>query len=172
VTHDPLKDWAGDAFRTKDATATAYTDNVYATQGHDGDFDDLEALYAMQFEPRPPPPLLGVLFLLVGIVLMVTMVVLATFAVISDADAHEAIPTSSKPLGWSYPFSCCSGYDCRPVEDVKETSTGYVVRTGEVISYQGDARLKDSPDGMFHWCSVAGADDGRTICLYAPPRGF
>lgn len=93
------------------------------------------------------------------------------FAVVF-ASSHEATTVSGRPLGWSYPFSCCSGYDCRPVEDVKETATGYVVRTGEVIAYQGDVRLKDSPDGMFHWCSVAGAEDGRTICLYAPPRGF
>lgn len=35
-----------------------------------------------------------------------------------------------------------------------------------------DARIKRSPDGKFHWCSVAGADDSRTICLFVPPRGF
>jgi hypothetical protein len=43
--------------------------------------------------------------------------------------------------------------------------------TGEVITY-ADGRIKNSPDGEFHWCSVAGANDGHTVCLFVPPRGF
>ena len=31
------------------------------------------------------------------------------------AAAHDAKPTAAMPQGWSYPFSCCSGYDCREV---------------------------------------------------------
>ncbi len=90
------------------------------------------------------------------------------------AAAHDAIPTSAKPQGWSYPFSCCSGYDCREVSSrqISEKPEGYVIKgTGEVVTYS-DARLKDSPDGEFHWCSVAGADDSRTICLFVPPRSY
>lgn len=91
--------------------------------------------------------------------------------------AHDAITTASKPLGWKYPFSCCSGFDCREVTSgkagvVRETAEGYVIaKTGEVLPYS-DGRIKNSPDGAFHWCSVAGLDDSRTICLFAPPRGF
>lgn len=84
------------------------------------------------------------------------------------AFAHDA------PKGWSYPFSCCSGYDCREVsgKSISERPQGYVIEgTGEVVSYT-DARLKNSPDGEFHWCSVAGANDGKTICLFVPPRSF
>ncbi len=84
------------------------------------------------------------------------------------APAHDA------PTGWSYPFSCCSNFDCREVDpqSIAERPEGYVIgSTGEVIRY-GDVRLKDSPDGAFHWCSVAGAPDSRTICLFVPPRGF
>lgn len=122
---------------------------------------------------REQPPLLGVLLSILIGVLCVALAIGAIFIVLSGpAKAHDAIPTAAKPDGWSYPFSCCSGYDCRPVADVEETSAGYVVRTGEVIPYSGDTRLKNSPDGTFHWCSEAGADDGRTICLYAPPRSF
>ncbi len=87
---------------------------------------------------------------------------------------HDALPTPRQPEGWSYPFACCSGWDCRRVAaaDVFEGPDGYrIVGTGELVAY-GDARLKDSPDGDFHWCSVAGASDGRTICLFVPPRGF
>jgi hypothetical protein len=90
------------------------------------------------------------------------------------AQAHEAMPTAAQPNGWRYPFSCCSGYDCRAVPEaaISERPEGYViVGTGEVLPYR-DARLKDSPDGEFHWCSVAGANDGRTICLFVPPRAF
>ncbi len=84
------------------------------------------------------------------------------------AEAHDA------KSGWSYPFSCCSGYDCREVNEtsVRERPEGYVIQgTGEVLGYH-DVRLKDSPDGEFHWCSVAGANDGRTICLFVPPRSY
>jgi len=90
------------------------------------------------------------------------------------AFGHDALPTAAKPEGWSYPFACCSGYDCRmvPQTSISERPDGYVIdRTGEVVGYQ-DARLKNSPDGEYHWCSVAGSDNGRTICLFVPPRSY
>jgi hypothetical protein len=90
------------------------------------------------------------------------------------AAAHDAKPTAARPQGWSYPFSCCSGYDCRAVSSrqISERPEGYVIKgTGEVVAYS-DARLKNSPDGEYHWCSVAGADDSRTICLFVPPRSY
>lgn len=90
------------------------------------------------------------------------------------AFAHDAMPTAAKPNGWSYPFACCSGYDCRmvPQTAISERPEGYVIDgTGEVVGHR-DVRLKNSPDGEFHWCSVAGADDGRTICLFVPPRSY
>lgn len=88
--------------------------------------------------------------------------------------AHDALPTAAKPEGWSYPFSCCSGYDCRQVESkaISERPEGYVIKnTGEVVNY-ADTRLKNSPDGEYHWCSVAGEPNSRTICLFVPPRGY
>ena len=90
------------------------------------------------------------------------------------AHAHDAMPTAAKPQGWSYPFACCSGYDCREVSSkaISERPEGYVIRgTGEVVAYS-DKRLKDSPDGEYHWCSVSGADDSRTICLFVPPPSY
>lgn len=86
---------------------------------------------------------------------------------IVEADAHEA------PKGWTYPYSCCSGYDCRQVDDAKITEgpTGYTVPSGEVIAMT-DKRIKESPDGLFHWCSVAGKDDSKTLCLFVPPRSY
>ena len=86
----------------------------------------------------------------------------------SPAFAHDA------PKGWSYPFSCCSGFDCREVsaQAISQKSEGYVIkRTGEVVSYS-DKRLRDSPDGEYHWCSVSGADNTRTICLFVPPPSY
>lgn len=76
--------------------------------------------------------------------------------------------------GWSYPYACCSGIDCREVsaKAVSERPEGYVINgTGEVVAYD-DGRVKNSPDGVYHWCSVAGADDSRTICLFVPPKSF
>ncbi|WP_425513797.1 hypothetical protein [Ensifer oleiphilus] len=90
------------------------------------------------------------------------------------ANAHDAEPSAGQPYGWSYPSACCSGYDCRKVTGhaVSEHPQGYViVQTGEVISYE-DSRIKQSPDGVYHWCSAAGADDGRTTCLFVPQRQF
>lgn len=82
--------------------------------------------------------------------------------------AHDA------PSGWSYPFSCCSNQDCRPVatKAISEKPQGYVINvTGEVVPY-ADARIRSSPDGEFHWCSVAGEAKSRTLCLFVPPRSF
>jgi hypothetical protein len=97
---------------------------------------------------------------------LAALIFLALFA--SPALAHEA------PLGWSYPYACCANYDCKQYTGhVKESREGYVIdQTGEVISY-GDKRIKDSPDGEFHWCAhQTGIDAGKTICLFVPPRGY
>lgn len=90
-----------------------------------------------------------------------------------DARAHDAPATPARPEGWSYPFACCSNYDCRPVAetDVQERPEGYVVPSGEVIPMT-DKRIRHSPDGYYHWCTVAGKADGRTLCLFVPPRAF
>jgi hypothetical protein len=85
------------------------------------------------------------------------------------ADSHEA------PTGWKYPWACCSNMDCRATKagEVTERPEGYRIEsTGEIVAYQ-DKRVKDSPDGMTHWCAhQAGIDAGQTICLFVPPKGF
>ncbi len=93
--------------------------------------------------------------------------VLLLLAVLA-AQAHDA------PSGWKYPYQCCSGYDCRPVtaKTISTRPEGYVIAgTGEVVGY-GDTRIRTSPDDAYHWCSVAGADDGRTICLFVPQQMY
>nr|WP_048647593.1 hypothetical protein [Nitratireductor soli] len=85
-----------------------------------------------------------------------------------DADAHEA------PTGWRYPYACCSDQDCRQVADadVREGPEGYTIAaTGETLAY-ADKRVRNSPDGVFHWCSIFGDETSRTICLFVPPRSF
>ncbi len=99
---------------------------------------------------------------------------MATFA--ASAACTNATPARAHdaPSGWSYPFSCCSGYDCRPVKasSISTISDGYLIQTsGEVVVYS-DSRIKQSPDGEYHWCSNGGRDDGRTICLFVPPQLF
>jgi hypothetical protein len=56
---------------------------------------------------------------------------------------------------------------------ISERPEGYVIKdTGEVLAYS-DRRIKDSPDGEFHWCAhEAGLDAGKTICLFVPPSSF
>lgn len=88
------------------------------------------------------------------------------------AHAHDA------PAGWSYDKRCCSGVDCRMVNvrasgvRIDETPGGYrISTTGELVGYR-DPRVKDSPDGEFHWCSAGGRDTSKTICLYVPLKGY
>ena len=91
----------------------------------------------------------------------------------APALAHDAPHSFARPNGWSYPFACCSGVDCRPVDAsaVLDTDGGYSVPSGETIGSR-DSRVKDSPDGLYHWCTVGGDPHGRTICLFVPPRGM
>lgn len=115
-----------------------------------------------------PSMLKAVLWVLVAMVIAIGGALI--FGVVT-ARAHDA------PTGWAYPISCCSGIDCREVADkaISEPSQdhpAYIVKaTGEQLA-QNDTRIRPSPDGRFHWCSVRGADDSRTICLFVPPRGF
>jgi len=99
----------------------------------------------------------------------------ATAMLTASAFAHDATPTKSMPQGWSYPFACCANYDCRTTHtgEVLEKPEGYVIAgTGEVVP-MSDKRVKDSPDGEFHWCAhQAGLDAGKTICLFVPPRSY
>ena len=95
-------------------------------------------------------------------------IILGLFLLSSFASAHDA------PSGWSYPASCCSNFDCRTVAaaDISERPQGFIVNaTGETIPYK-DVRVRQSPDGEYHWCSVNGSRSGRTIGLFVPPRGF
>jgi hypothetical protein len=87
----------------------------------------------------------------------------------APAAAHEA------PTGWKYPWACCSNMDCQEIgaKAISEKPQGYVIQsTGEVVAY-GDKRVRNSPDGEYHWCAhQAGIDAGHTICLFVPPKGF
>lgn len=76
--------------------------------------------------------------------------------------------------GFIYPQGCCGDKDCREIDSsmVKETKDGYrVLYTDEVISHS-DERIKFSPDGVYHWCSINGLDTSRTVCLYVPLKGY
>src|SRR5262245_11857182 len=81
--------------------------------------------------------------------------------------AHDA------PSGWTYDASCCSSVDCRqiPASTLTESPVGYLISISHETVPYGDKRIKDSPDGLVHWCTISGRDDSRTICLYVPPRG-
>jgi hypothetical protein len=84
----------------------------------------------------------------------------------SQAFAHNA------PSGWAYDPACCSDRDCYEVSDdaVAVVPGGWRIKaTGEVFR-QLDVR--QSQDGHFHRCSLAGRGDTRTICLYVPPMSY
>ena len=108
-------------------------------------------------------------------------------ALLYHALAHEAV------TGWQYPLQCCAKNDCGEISSkaVIEGPDGYTLNltpadhpmiaepTTIFIPY-GDPRIKDSPDGLWHWCGhrqlknpqgkvIAGGD---TICFFAPPRSM
>jgi len=93
----------------------------------------------------------------------------------ATATAHDAQPTAAMPRGWKYPFACCANFDCKevPQSSISERPEGYVIQgTGEVVAYS-DKRVKNSPDGEYHWCAhQAGLDAGKTICLFVPPPSY
>ncbi|KQV43645.1 MULTISPECIES: hypothetical protein [unclassified Rhizobium] len=84
------------------------------------------------------------------------------------AAAHDA------PSGWRYDASCCAGIDCRqiPSKSVLERADGYFIIIGNEVVPYGDKRIRNSPDGFIHWCTVDGRDDSPTICLYVPPHSY
>jgi hypothetical protein len=108
----------------------------------------------------------------VGLMVLGVMALTLAYCSTPDADAHDA------PTGWKYPWACCSSMDCQRVQsgDVTEPSSEKpyftITATGETIMPK-DVRIKQSPDGDYHWCAhQAGLDAGHTICLFVPPKGF
>jgi hypothetical protein len=75
-----------------------------------------------------------------------------------------------------YPYNCCSGHDCRPIEqsDVDATPDGFFIKESrETIAYS-DPRIRKTPpegDAKYHRCSVGGRPESETICLYIPNWG-
>ncbi|MDO9415848.1 hypothetical protein [Pararhizobium sp.] len=74
-----------------------------------------------------------------------------------------------------YDMLCCSDKDCTPIADdeVKITKNGWFIRrTGETIPYYPNSRLRHSPDGRFHRCTISGdfSPTGHTLCLYVPDQ--
>jgi hypothetical protein len=85
---------------------------------------------------------------------------------VSPALSHQA------KSGWTYPLECCSDRDCQEVPEtaISMAPEGFVIGpTGETLGYS-DPRLRDSPDGVYHWCSVGQAANTRTLCLFVPPQ--
>lgn len=112
-------------------------------------------------------------------------------AVPTHAVAHMATPTSAQPLGWEYPYDCCSDKDCQPipVTAITETGTRVIVRLRKSehkmltkdVTFElthTDPRIRPSLDGEWHACISPMTFYDRTpegnnlICLLAPPKGF
>lgn len=94
---------------------------------------------------------------------------------VQNAYPHEALPSSTAPLGWSYGWECCHLKDCRRAAsgEVVADKDGYrIASTGEIIPYN-DKRIKRSRDEFYHRCSPGGNfDSPKSICLYVPDQSF
>ena len=72
-----------------------------------------------------------------------------------------------------YDLDCCHDRDCAPVADgaVVEDAAGFlVVATGQRVD-RGSPKVRLSPDGRWHLCTLGGVPDGAILCLYVPGRG-
>lgn len=107
--------------------------------------------------------------------LAITGIAAVVGLMMTQAQAHEAPPSKTQPLGWTYGWECCSNMDCSQQQQssISEGPDGYTVKeTGEVISY-GDKRIKRSKDEFYHRCTHGGdPKDPKSICLYVPDRGL
>ncbi|KRE00133.1 hypothetical protein ASE63_08535 [Bosea sp. Root381] len=92
----------------------------------------------------------------------------------SQPRAHQA------PMGWDYPYHCCSGADCAQIEAeaVRESPYGFVVtilpgehpmwpteRRKSLTVYVPYDKATASPDGRWHLCIN---DAGDLLCFFAP----
>jgi hypothetical protein len=71
------------------------------------------------------------------------------------------------PSGWSYPISCCSTHDCRPVacDALEEIEDGKVrdIEHGQVYER---TMVQSSGDHHCHVCTRGGAPTGAPICAF------
>lgn len=103
---------------------------------------------------------------------MPTRAAIAAFALIF---AFLCVMKAANAHDW-YPYNCCSGHDCRPIEqdDVALTSAGFFVKeSGETIPFNDPRIRRTPPEGgsKYHRCSKGGKPEGETICLYIPDWG-
>lgn len=99
---------------------------------------------------------------------------MASLAAVAACTTAIPVRAHDAPSGWTYPYACCSGIDCRQIKasNVTTIADGYLLQTsGEVVVYS-NSRIRKSPDGEYHWCSNGGKDNGRTICLFVPQQLF
>lgn len=82
--------------------------------------------------------------------------------------AAAAIVVATAALGHSwYPPECCSGDDCRPLQDNEVAEHVRPLQNGRwhIVKWNIDVDMKDwSPDGKFHICE----SQHRFYCLYVP----
>lgn len=97
--------------------------------------------------------------LLGAAILLIAALLALTFA--RPAPAHEA------PSGWSYPWQCCSGQDCRPVAcDTLEEIEGGKVRDIENGQTYERNMVQSSGDSRCHICTEQGKLDGKGLCVF------
>lgn len=86
-------------------------------------------------------------------------------AVVVKAEGHE----------W-FPARCCSGFDCKVVEQsqVQTTARGFVIPGNPEIVPYNSPKIRQTPpegNGAYALCTKGGKPDGEVICLYIPTWG-
>lgn len=90
-------------------------------------------------------------------------------AVVALALAALLYATKAPAHSWYEP-SCCSGFDCAPVEDgvvVENPRTGAVTVLSHTLD-RADPRVRLSRDDQDHVCQ---SPSGKLLCVYLKPKG-
>lgn len=86
--------------------------------------------------------------------------------------ALQKATTPANAHSW-YDGDCCSDRDCRPISasEVRELAWDRVLDLVSGQEVRG-AQIRQSKDGDWHICNVAGDRKARPLCVYRPVPAF
>jgi hypothetical protein len=79
------------------------------------------------------------------------------------------VATSAYAHDW-YPWECCGGFDCAPVDHVKGRSPNMIVTSKHgSVAVPATFPRRDSKDNRMHVCMRRESSGMKLICLFIPP---
>lgn len=71
-----------------------------------------------------------------------------------------------------YPWECCSGFDCAPVEQSQIKGIEMVVKSRNgIVTVPASFPRRESKDSRMHVCMRREDGQMKLICIFMPPPG-